>query len=335
MGTNLKIALRDSKAATRPYVIVNSMLAKHIPVTPSEALEHFKSLGDKISQNCNKERVLVIGFAETATAVGAAVAVAVRDVVYVHTTREEPSEDFLVTEFLEEHSHAKNQALYLQKEMKDLTQYDRIVFVEDEITTGKTILNFLKKINWSGKITISALVFNGLDETVFSEYKADFICLQKIGYVKSIEFCGLTNPRSGVYINEYDRKCLELTLQIIKALNENDIVDKNILVIGTEEFMYMALVLGNTLEKTAKSVLTQSTTRSPLLTGDFEDYPFFRRNCFKSVYDGERTTYLYNLKKYDTVIVVTDAIKPKCDELLQAIQIYGNQNIYFVRIRNA
>jgi hypothetical protein len=345
MEANLQIALRDSADATRPYVLVNPLLAKHLPSVPSMTLEYFRQLADKVAATCKGERVLIMGFAETATAVGAAVASAIDGAVYVHTTREpRPTssspdgfspEDRLVTEFLEEHSHAKNQALYLRKELHDLSEYDRLVFVEDEITTGKTILNFLHNVGYNGNITVSALVFNDFDEKAFARYPAAFCCLQKIGHVARLEFAELPDPRSGVDTGVYCDKCAALAEKIASNISVLDVQDRDILVLGTEEFMYPALVLGRRLEKTARSVHSHSTTRSPLLPQGRADYPIHSRHSFPSLYDVGRITYLYNLGKYDTVIIMTDAPAFEGEELVRTIQNCGNNKIYFVRIRNA
>lgn len=337
MEFGLKIALRDSETATRPYVLVNPKLAKHLPTLPSAALGCFMQLGEAIAAVCKQEKVLVIGFAETATAVGAAVASVIDGAVFVHTTREAQgfAEGDLVADFFEEHSHAKNQSLYLRGGHHDLSAYDRIVFVEDEITTGKTILNFLKQIDFNGKITVSALVFNGFDERVFSAYNADFFCLQKVGYVHRLAFEGLPNPRLGVRVKDYRERCADLALKIAAAVGEADVRDKNILVLGTEEFMYPALVLGCELERSAKSVKSHSTTRSPLLPRNADDYPLHSRCDFSSVYDSTRKTFLYNLERYDTVIVVTDTPIDNEEELLRSIRNRGNQTVYYVKIRDA
>jgi len=341
----LKLAFRDNKTATRPYVLVNPILAKHLPVSPRMALDCFSRLGSQIAAVCKGERVLVIGFAETATAVGAAVASAIKDAVYVHTTREDysanktsnfPQEQYgLVADFFEEHSHAKNQSLYLGYEYMELSAYDRIIFVEDEITTGKTILNFLQNIEYNGQIIVSALVFNGFDESVFAGYNSEFFCLQKIGYVHHLEFYGLSNPRLGLSIEKYQNECLGIALQIVAAISEADIQNRDVLVVGTEEFMFPALIIGRELEKLANSVKTQSTTRSPLLPQNNDGYPLYSRCEFSSGYDNTRTTFLYNLEKYDTVIIATDAFDLKYDELIHTIQAQGNQTIYYVRIKNA
>jgi hypothetical protein len=315
-------------------VLVNPLLAKHLPVSPSSALDCFEKLGRQIAALCRGERVLVIGFAETATAAGAGVASALEGAVYVHTTRED-YENGLVADFFEEHSHAKNQSLYLCGEYADLSAFDRVIFVEDEITTGKTILNFLQSVGYGGKIIVSALVFNGFDESVFAGYDAEFFCLQKVGYIHYLEFEGLSNPRLGVKIDEYNKECMDLAYKIAAAVDESDINDKDMLVMGTEEFMFPALVLGSELEKKAKSVKTQSTTRSPLLPQDAEGYPLYSRSAFPSVYDNTRTTYLYNLEKYDTVIILTDAPDSSRGGLIDAVQNQGNQTIYYARVKNA
>ena len=335
MRMEIKTALRDSNEAARPYVLVNPMLAKHLPVTPGTALEVFYQLGERVAAICKDERVLVIGFAETATAVGAAVASAIAGAVYVHTTRETRNLDSLVTEFLEEHSHARNQALYLKHDFGQLDSYERIVFVEDEISTGKTILNLLHNIDFSRKITVAALVFNGFDESVFSQYEASFICLQKTGFLKHYNFDGLPDPRVGVISADYNSKCHALVAQLIDDIGEADLRGKDILVLGTEEFMYPALLLGHELEKTAKSVKTHSTTRSPLLARDDKEYPINSKSSFASIYDSARTTYFYNMKKYDTVIIITDAPCYDYSEFIAAIRNYGNQSILFVKVSHA
>ncbi|GHV52675.1 hypothetical protein FACS1894216_09240 [Synergistales bacterium] len=329
MKANLKIALRDSKTATRSYVVMNPLLGKHLQSTPSAVLAYFRQLAEQVAATCQGERVLVIGFAETATAVGAAVASAIEGAVYVHTTRENMPSENLVAEFLEEHSHARNQAFFLCDNYCGLSKYDRIVFVEDEITTGKTILNFLRNIDYHGKITVSALVFNGFDGGAFADYEARFCCVQSLDGVHRLEYPALPNPRLGVDFDNYAEKCRELASAVIFAIT--GMAGKNILVLGTEEFMYPAIILGSELEKIAASVVTHSTTRTPLLPKDDGSYPIRSRTEFGSVYDADRITYLYNLGIYEIVIVLTDSAD--CGEgIINALRAAGNMSVYYVRV---
>ena len=83
----LRIAKRYNNPK-RSYLLVNPLQAKHIPVSPAAALEMMGALGDQVAAKYPEAR-LVIGFAETATAIGAAVAARLGpDCLYVHTTRE-------------------------------------------------------------------------------------------------------------------------------------------------------------------------------------------------------------------------------------------------------
>ena len=70
--TTLRVAKRY-RNAKRAYLLVNPLQAKHMPVSPTEALTMMRTLGEGLQQEFPGAR-LVLGFAETATALGAAVA---------------------------------------------------------------------------------------------------------------------------------------------------------------------------------------------------------------------------------------------------------------------
>ena len=68
----LRVAKRV-RNAKRSYLLVNPLQGKHIPVSPARSLEMMNTLGGRLAEAYPGAR-LVIGFAETATAIGAAVA---------------------------------------------------------------------------------------------------------------------------------------------------------------------------------------------------------------------------------------------------------------------
>ena len=361
----LSAVLRDSPQAKRPILICNKLLAKHVPSSPRATLDYFRRLGVLAAETCRGEKVLVAGFAETATAVGAAVAAEIPGAVYCHTSREPLPRDRLVVEFLEEHSHAVNQALYLRPELR--RRYDRIVFVEDEITTGKTILNFLRALREKEEkeetiqgVTVATLVFNACDESVFSAFNAQSCSLTRLdGFLSKLmpipvstgspepvslspepplnfSVLGPPDPRLGVGAEEYRAGCAALAREVTACIGEDDLRGKRVLVLGTEECMYPALVLGAEIEGIAASVRSHSTTRTPIVPQDREGYPIQTRYSFPSLYDKGRTTYLYNVGIYDTVVIVTDApAGPGVDELVALLRAGGNKKIYFVRVANA
>lgn len=89
---------------------------------------------------------LVIGFAETATGLGMAVASSIQHSVYYCTTRERNIADTQkLFSFEEEHSHATTHLCY-DKLHTNFSDFKEIILVDDEITTGKSMLNLIKKL---------------------------------------------------------------------------------------------------------------------------------------------------------------------------------------------
>ena len=125
----------------RNYLVVNRLQGKHIPVLPSEALSMFDALAEIIEKAYSGEKLLLIGFAETATAIGAEAAIKL-GAQYIQTTREiVHGVSYLF--FSESHSHATEQKLVREDIDKLVGGVDRIIFIEDEVTTGNTILNIV------------------------------------------------------------------------------------------------------------------------------------------------------------------------------------------------
>ncbi|MGM9948886.1 MAG: phosphoribosyltransferase [Lysinibacillus sp.] len=92
------------------------------------------------------EKHLVIGFAETATALGHAFFRACDDQAsYIHTTREQLCGMEPIIRFEEEHSHATSHRMYTEDENL-LIAHRRIILVDDEISTGKTNLNIIEQL---------------------------------------------------------------------------------------------------------------------------------------------------------------------------------------------
>ena len=61
----LQIAKRENNNK-RNYLVINKLQGKHIPVEPSQALGMFKELAMLLKKAYTNEKILFIGFAETA-----------------------------------------------------------------------------------------------------------------------------------------------------------------------------------------------------------------------------------------------------------------------------
>lgn len=362
----IAIAKRENNNK-RKFLVVNRLQGKHIPVSPSCAIDMFANLAQKVSKRYENEKLLVIGFAETATAISSHVA-SLTDSYYIQTTRE-VIEGASYIFFSEEHSHASEQKLVKNELDNIITMVDRVVFVEDEVTTGKTIMNIvniLKELYPQMARYAVASIINSMDENSIKSYNdadIDIIYMLKTdntGYDSLAQryFDDLDNYRdetffdcsmykkdvmrflAGDYINprklcngkEYAHTCERLAKKICKKLDIKN--NEKILVIGTEECMYPAIIVGTLLERDGIEVKTHSTTRSPIMVNKNDDYPFHNRYKILSVYDKDRTTYIYDVDQYDMVVVVTDSpniYKESENTLLNALSIKGNKKICIVK----
>jgi len=336
----LRIAkrIRNNK---RPYLLVNPLQAKHIPVSPSGALQMMEALGHLVAEKFGEAR-LVIGFAETATAIGAVVAKTISDeCMYMHTTREsvQGAGDYVF--FNEEHSHATEQKLVADRLERCFPETETIVLVDDEFSTGKTLINMVSCLRArcpaaKNKKIVAASIINRLSEENLRQWRdegIESICLLKLentDYSSAVETVAvspapscpnesgrreseaelyrlsLPDPRAGVVISEYYDACIK-GFDLLRK--RRSFRGKHVLVLGTEECMLPALLIGKLIEDTeeAKSVKCHATTRSPIGISGAPGYPIASGYRIPSFYDQQRETYIYNLSSYDTALIISDA----------------------------
>lgn len=347
----------------RKYLVVNPLQGKHVPVSPHRALRMFECLADLLKKEYEGERLLLIGFAETATAVGAAVAKKL-GALYIQTTREQ-IEGVHYFYFSEQHSHATEQKLVREDLDQAVKHADRIVFIEDEITTGNTILNIIKLLEqaYPDRLRFSAASLqNGMDESHEKAYKDREIRLHWLLKIchddyeeraaefpedgkyhecdtsmpkqisKEYRIFGCQNARRLTEGKAYHAACERMGREVLKK--QPPAAGKRILVIGTEELMYPALILGELLEKEGAWVRCHSTTRSPIAVSSAHTYPLHERYELRSLYDSQRTTYLYELAEYEEVFLVTDAEEGEKEglfSLINALASCKNNKIHVIR----
>lgn len=370
----VRIAKRENNTK-RSYLVVDPLQGKHVPVEPSKALNLFKSLAEKLQGKYEGERLLLIGFAETATAIGAQAAITL-GTKYIQTTREViPDARYLF--FSEAHSHATEQKLVKDDIDRVINDIDRIVFIEDEVTTGNTIMNIIKIITKEyqkkTKFAVASLL-NGMTEeylkiyqdekielhylvktdhsgygAVAEQYRCDglYICAIPENHTHEsadidvqseknmrehiISIPGWMNARRFVDAKQYEAACRKLAETVIVETSVKQ--GERVLVIGTEEFMYPALLTGQEIEKIGCDVRCHSTTRSPIAVSTEEEYPLHCRYELCSLYDPERKTFIYDLENYDRVIVMTDSALASLkglETLIYALRM-KNENISVIR----
>lgn len=354
------IAKRENNKK-RGYLVVNRLQGKHLAVSPKEAFQMYGELADRLKREYREETLLLIGFAETATAIGSYAAIQL-DSYYMQTTREPVSGvDFL--HFTESHSHATEQKLVKDDLDMVIEKIDRVIFVEDEVTTGNTIwkiINIMEE-TYNRKICFSvASLLNGMNAEAEKKYRERNIRLhylvktnhdnygeiaeryedngeyqpcnvKKACKVPMLTVSGCINARRLCTGKKYLDACEKLWQGIKEALEIP--TEGKVLVVGTEEFMYPALFIAEKVEQAGNAVKCHSTTRSPIMTCSDKIYPVHCRYELASMYDKNRVTFLYDIDKYDNVIIVTDAevTEEGKHSLVNAISSCGNEKIMMVR----
>ena len=264
--------------------------------------------------------VLVIGYAETATALGAGVADALHADLITSTRREVPTAT-TAGGFEEEHSHATSHRL-LPDDVR-LLDAGTVVLVDDELTTGTTVLNtvaLLERIRPHRRYVVAALAdlrspgdVARLDEVARARgiglqavaltrgaVRAPEDVLQRTallevpapappttaapGTVQRLEDAWAADARhSGRHgFRAADRERFEAALESLAEAVAQRLPSGRIHVLGTEELLHLPQRLAGALAtlRPAAQVTSSSTTRSPVVVVDDADYPIRTRIAF-------------------------------------------------------
>ncbi|MDE7195082.1 MAG: phosphoribosyltransferase [Oscillospiraceae bacterium] len=317
---------RRENNSKRDFIIINKFQSKHYPSDPARTAAEFSALGRELKGTVGEERVCVIGFAETAVAVGAFIAKEL-GCYYVSTTREELPDCFEYITTEESHSHAALHRLRVNRDI--LCRSERIIIADDEFTTGSTAIKLAEKLReYSPECRFTAAAFIASDEAAenfrangieciaakrFSDFDAKFpekylpdrvITPRKPD--DEIYLNAVYDHRLGVDIEEYFAECESLSGKLAERLS----LSGNIAVIGTEELCVPPVVFGKTLSNRGCRVTVHGVTRSPMLPSDEGAYAVRSRAALKSLYDPRRRVFIYNVGNADVSIIITDAEEP-------------------------
>ncbi|MFI1655474.1 phosphoribosyltransferase [Streptomyces sp. NPDC020472] len=143
----LGLALRRNPK--RAHLLVSNVLGKHVPQRPSLVYGSGLALGRSVRALLGDEeaaRSVVLGYAETATALGHAVADGLGLAPYLHSTRRPVAGVARAGGFEESHSHATSHLL-LPEDPELLAGDGPLVLVDDEFSTGNTVLNTIRALH--------------------------------------------------------------------------------------------------------------------------------------------------------------------------------------------
>ncbi|AGS69293.1 phosphoribosyltransferase [Streptomyces collinus] len=143
----LGLALRRNPK--RAHLLVSHVLGKHVPQSPSVVYDHGLRLGRRVRAllgDTEAAAAVVLGYAETATGLGHCVADGLGLAPYLHSTRRPVPGLTPAGGFEESHSHATSHLL-LPEDTALLTGDGPLVLVDDEFSTGNTVLNTIRDLH--------------------------------------------------------------------------------------------------------------------------------------------------------------------------------------------
>ncbi|MFJ2391624.1 phosphoribosyltransferase [Streptomyces sp. NPDC087843] len=147
LGDLLGLALRRNPR--RAHLLVSNVLGKHVPQSPSVVYGYGFALGRRVRELLGTEdarAAVVLGYAETATGLGHCVADGVGLAPYLHSTRRPVPGITPAGGFEESHSHATSHLL-LPQDPRLLAGDGPLVLVDDEFSTGNTVLNTIRDLH--------------------------------------------------------------------------------------------------------------------------------------------------------------------------------------------
>ncbi|MFD9357974.1 phosphoribosyltransferase [Streptomyces sp. NPDC060031] len=143
----LGLALRRNPK--RAHLLVSQVLGKHVPQSPAVVYAAGYGLGERVRALLGEAAAasaVVLGYAETATGLGHCVADGLGVAPYLHSTRRPVPGVASAGGFEEAHSHATSHLL-LPEDPKLLAGSGPLVLVDDEFSTGNTVLNTIRDLH--------------------------------------------------------------------------------------------------------------------------------------------------------------------------------------------
>ncbi|MDE6733400.1 MAG: phosphoribosyltransferase family protein, partial [Oscillospiraceae bacterium] len=340
----------------RDYLIVNKTQSKHYPSDPRETASRCDEMGKELLKLCPSGKCLAVVFSETAVGIGALAASVLGERCFLISTTREELPDFCERVTLREaHSHAPLHKLRVRE--INLAELEHIFIIDDEFTTGNTVKALAEKILANCRIPISAHAFAASRESVSTLENIGVRACAKYIYDelpslnfpeefspdeperlknpdKIIELNSLYDIRLSVNCQRYFDECEALCGAVFRELSPTISQAKSVEIIGTEEFCLPPILLGKMLAEKGFEMRVHGVTRSPILPADTENYPIKTRSVLPSLYDGERTVYLYNSAKCDITIIMTDAPKINEENLKRLCGACGGERVVLVSLRS-
>jgi hypothetical protein len=318
----------------RSALFVSRVLGKHVPAPPATVTGAGLLLAGQAAaalDDGERDDAVVLAFAETATALGHLVRDGLDAPHLLHTTRARLDRSPILT-VEEEHSHATTHLVY-HRDRAVLDGTGPLVLVDDELTTGRTMLNIIAAVHAGHphrRYVVTALL-DWRDEAAREQFarlaarlgtRIDVVSLLT-GTVGGAILDGVppTEPPpppppapAGLLSCEMVELPVPPTARLGWGHREQERLDKAlpdvadrlagglaaaggpVRCIGTEELMYVPLRIADSLAALVdRPVHYHSSTRSPIVVADVDGYPVRHGLRFAHHHEPDRLSRVYNV----------------------------------------
>lgn len=320
----------------RAFLFVSKVLGRHIPVAPSRMRQAFSTLSDKLPNDLT-EPVLVIGMAETAVGLSAGVHQSLShrypNAILLNSTRHEQSAPLLAT-FSEDHSHASRHLIYLSDDdtlNHTIKHAKTIIMVDDEASTGKTCQNLINALIDAGlddleQVHLATLVdWSYHQNTDQNPFKNSNITLHRHHLLsgswtwtqthdKAVNMPNVATTDAGsqpIYtLPSWGRTPTHNSTDGVETLWRalpflpDTFIGKKVLVLGSNEFVWLPFLLAEHLENSGLMVKFSALTRSPIAPSQNKQGAIQHCLSFADNYGLGMTNFVYNVNFDDWDLVV-------------------------------
>lgn len=325
----------------RGFLIVSKVLGRHLPARPARMRETMRYLAESLSADLPGP-VVILGMAETATALGQGVFKVYRQTnprtaaVYLQTSRQRVKGAKIIASFEEGHSHATSHIVQTDNNAVDhmLRAARTLVIVDDESSTGNTFvaagnamreaMPMLERIetvcitDWSDlsylpKMPVAAQansILSGRMQWTKGETPetVTLAAASNNGGVAPPD--GMTS-RAGILSEERARRDYV-------AISKKE----RVLVLGDGEHSYEALLIAEEIERQGGIAAVQCITRSPALLG----HAIESVSYFNDAYGSGAPCFLYNIlaHKPDRIVIAAEIVADQVEMTQQALDALGS-----------
>lgn len=342
----------------RAFLFVSKVLGRHIPVAPHTMRQAFSDLAHLIPDDL-PQPIVVIGMAETAVGLSAGVHQTLQqrypNAILLNSTRH-AQDATLLTTFSEDHSHASQHLIYQSDDPKLAEQVlnaKTLIMVDDEASTGNTCQNVVNALRQAGldsleQVHLATLVDWSLGKKMGNTQANPFADVEFFRHhLLSGSWQWIATPNApnvvmpDVATTEAGSQPLldtgnwgrlptfDSTQGLITLLNSlkshGDISrfgGKKILVLGSNEFVWLPFLLAETLEHHGAEVNFSALTRSPIAIADTSAVTNSVVKTVIKFYDNYglgMTNFVYNVtpSDYDHVLLCVETPSDSVDEIWQ------------------